>query len=137
MSDKQETQLKPCPFCGHEVEIENEGDNWYVWCDNCDFAIEGFMSASHAKDRWNRRTDTDLLERRLAETSEWTPVLDGEYIGLDKDEHFIIDGDRLSIVKSKISYTDDGRFKAVITLGKRVHLCRRTVAGQSSNADSE
>ena len=28
------TEIKPCPFCGAEPVIDNDGGGWYINCDN-------------------------------------------------------------------------------------------------------
>jgi len=48
------SELKPCPFCGFEVEIVPEGDYHEITCDDC------HISMWHEKEEelanmWNKR----------------------------------------------------------------------------------
>ena len=56
--------LKPCPFCGKDVELKhykaNGNDWWYIACRNCGIAIDPWMWNTHqtrmeAIEKWNRR----------------------------------------------------------------------------------
>ena len=52
------TKLKPCPFCGGEVEY---GITWgsvrYIQCKNCNIKISGFNSKKDLINAWNNRPD--------------------------------------------------------------------------------
>jgi len=62
------TTLKPCPFCGGEVELErdnwDDADGWteppVIWCPNCLLAI-GIPDHMHTEqeflDWWNTRAE--------------------------------------------------------------------------------
>lgn len=55
------TDLKPCPFCGGEVEIVgiNNGNPFTVWCENCglEFGTGKEYYLCQVIDAWNRRAD--------------------------------------------------------------------------------
>lgn len=64
------TELKPCPFCGHEAELSSgkfDGkDTSYVMCKRCGsqgeffFVSPKYASAERAIKAWNRRVgDTE------------------------------------------------------------------------------
>ena len=59
-------ELKPCPFCGKDVELKhykaNGNDWWYVVCRHCGIAMDPWMWNSHQTrmetiEKWNRRVD--------------------------------------------------------------------------------
>ena len=51
-------ELKPCPFCGGEAEIEMD-DSWYwnyhVFCQECKIGTDCYETADEAIETWNRR----------------------------------------------------------------------------------
>ena len=51
-------ELKPCPFCGGEAEIEMD-DCWYwnyhVFCQECKIGTDYYNTADEAIEAWNRR----------------------------------------------------------------------------------
>lgn len=54
-------KLKPCPFCGGEAELRNEGYCSFVKCKNCG-AEAGLVRVSSivnekSAEAWNRRVD--------------------------------------------------------------------------------
>ena len=51
------SELKPCPFCGKEVEIIEEGDWVEVCCEDCGIAMS---RGSYAEliEAWNKRLTT-------------------------------------------------------------------------------
>lgn len=60
------TELKPCPFCGNDVELKhykaNGNDWWYIACRNCCIAIDPWMwNREQTKEetiiKWNRRVN--------------------------------------------------------------------------------
>ena len=74
-----ETQLKPCPFCGGEVEILTEevdaiSEAYNFHCDNCDMST--YYDYSNDKEEairhWNRRTTTkeDVFDIVIANTEQ-------------------------------------------------------------------
>ena len=57
-------ELKPCPFCGEDVEVKrykaNGNDWWYVACNHCMIAIDPLMwnnnrTKEEITEIWNRR----------------------------------------------------------------------------------
>ena len=59
-----EPMLKPCPFCGKDVELNHcktdYNDWWYVACRNCSIAVDplklkGRQTLEDAIRKWNRR----------------------------------------------------------------------------------
>lgn len=55
------TMLKPCPFCGKPVSIEDDPNyrDWYVVeCRRCLYEISD-RSPADLRRRWNRRTPLD------------------------------------------------------------------------------
>lgn len=57
-------ELKPCPFCGKDVELKhykaNGNDWWYVACRHCGIAVDPWMwNSNQTKEetiiKWNRR----------------------------------------------------------------------------------
>ena len=51
-------ELKPCPFCGGEAEIEMD-ESWYwnyhVFCQECKIGTDYYETADEARQAWNRR----------------------------------------------------------------------------------
>lgn len=54
-------ELKPCPFCGEEVEMvgHNNGSPFMIFCENCslEFGIEKDYHSWEVIEAWNRRSD--------------------------------------------------------------------------------
>lgn len=56
-------ELKPCPFCGNDVEVKrykaNGNDWWFVECIHCRIKIDPFLNINRTKEEiieiWNRR----------------------------------------------------------------------------------
>ena len=48
-------ELKPCPFCGKDVEIVEEGDYVEIVCDDCGIAMNR-VSYNELKTSWNTRS---------------------------------------------------------------------------------
>lgn len=73
----QETELKPCPFCGSKAHFEIDDDRWeWIECGSC--GMQGNRSASLMEDckpklaeAWNRRA---ALEAKQAEVHMPEPV---------------------------------------------------------------
>lgn len=50
-------ELKPCPFCGGEAEIEMDDSwcwNYYVFCQECKIGTDCYETADEAIEAWNR-----------------------------------------------------------------------------------
>lgn len=59
----EEIELKPCPFCGCEAEVEppRPEDPWfYAHCTNCFAQSDGCESEVHAREFWNMRRGDDV-----------------------------------------------------------------------------
>lgn len=71
--------LKPCPFCGCAAEISTDDSNWPRWVD-CTFCeamgptapieLPSEKALEYVVSRWNRRTDTKMMER-LSNIESW------------------------------------------------------------------
>ena len=54
-------EIKSCPFCNGEPEIyvseigAEQGDGYWIRCDNCDIDQHGFYTEKEAIHRWNTR----------------------------------------------------------------------------------
>jgi hypothetical protein len=54
-------ELKPCPFCGGEAELREEGDGFFVSCENdrCNVIVETMVRVGRCEhdaiEAWNRR----------------------------------------------------------------------------------
>ncbi len=46
-------KLKPCPFCGHEAQINK--DEWSIQCSYCPAYMGYFNTEQEAVEAWNRR----------------------------------------------------------------------------------
>lgn len=54
---QKEEKIKPCPFCGNEVEPIELYTGWTVICDNCGTAGLAYDSKAEAAEAWNRRAE--------------------------------------------------------------------------------
>ena len=55
MSDKQ---LKPCPFCGNQVEVKSKGEHGYdlhIYIACCSIMYGDYENENRLVDRWNSR----------------------------------------------------------------------------------
>lgn len=83
MNNKTNTELLPCPFCGHEASMTQHesagGDGrmiWIVGCnsEDCEVSFQGHARKCDAAKDWNARTiDPQLLE--LCENDEEREIL--------------------------------------------------------------
>ena len=56
MTDKDITELKPCPFCGGEAYREVKNDILQVGCRNCLISFANHVRfGCHADSEWNTR----------------------------------------------------------------------------------
>jgi len=57
------SELKPCPFCGGKVELENHRaypDTFYsILCKGCIFRTEWIAPKERVIEAWNRRVNND------------------------------------------------------------------------------
>lgn len=71
--------LKPCPFCGSDkVDGMFIRDGWRIGCRDCGAGVPAYHPNAHtvSADKWNRRSDSDLIEERdrLREALTWRPI---------------------------------------------------------------
>ena len=82
------TELKNCPFCGHEPAVdETEPNRWLICCNNdrcrMDVFTDGMTSREAAITAWNARTSGWIsVEERLPESGEqlWVVVVEWDRI---------------------------------------------------------
>lgn len=57
----ESTELKKCPFCGGNPNLDVSFGDWSVTCEDCGCKTPWFMSIDNGKERaimfWNRRVD--------------------------------------------------------------------------------
>ena len=78
----EKIKLKPCPFCGGEVEFSDYGfEDWTVYCKSCGINMlapgseEGYIATrEEAAKAWNRRA-VPKTTQILADTLDGTPLL--------------------------------------------------------------
>lgn len=54
----KETELNPCPFCGHtdiRMSKNSAGDVWHIYCNGCGCRTGGDVVKDMAISTWNRR----------------------------------------------------------------------------------
>lgn len=54
MNDKE---LKPCPFCGGNAQINYAGADMLILCSKCLVCTESYHTKEEAVEAWNRRTE--------------------------------------------------------------------------------
>lgn len=81
------SELKPCPFCGGEAELRDDGEAgypYYVQCVECGGMTDGYLHADRpfgAIDAWNARAERTC---RIENTNgEWCCSCCGEAVGSD------------------------------------------------------
>lgn len=94
-----EIKLKPCPFCGGKVYIDNEDCygyehiDFFVHCDNCSlqfgFASQ-FETEEEAAKAWNTRKPMDKVVKQLEVLREKAQKRREEFIELDSYNNVII-----------------------------------------------
>ena len=84
-----EKEIRPCPFCGSEVQDDpHTGENyprkspmggWIIHCECCGASLSQFRKSGKGEISWNTRPIEDDLRNRIAELEEaqrWIPVSD-------------------------------------------------------------
>lgn len=81
-------ELKPCPFCGGEVNIglqvglESGKSCFYIYCENCDLGFsKGDAERDELATEWNTRAETEA-KSHWRKYPEEKPLIDDEYIVL-------------------------------------------------------
>ncbi len=67
MREPMNTILKSCPFCGSDkVDGIFIRDGWRIGCRDCSAGVPAYHPNAHtvSADKWNRRSDSDLIEER-------------------------------------------------------------------------
>jgi len=80
--------LKPCPFCGGNANIERIGDSrvsTIVSCDECGCRLENGEEFNHGIG-WNTRADTGALATQSARIAELEAEVDKHYVVVSTDE---------------------------------------------------
>jgi len=71
--------LKPCPFCGAEVQDDERGEKyprkspmggWIIHCECCGASLSQFRKSGKGEISWNTRPIEDALNKRIAESEE-------------------------------------------------------------------
>ena len=88
------SELKPCPFCGAEVQDDERGEKyprkspmggWIIHCECCGASLSQFRKSGKGEISWNTRPIEDELRKRIAELEEANEVLETAY-GILQDE---------------------------------------------------
>ena len=70
------SELKPCPFCGSEVQDDERGEKyprkspmggWIIHCECCGASLSQFRKSGKGEISWNTRPIEDALQARIAE----------------------------------------------------------------------
>lgn len=49
-------ELKPCPFCGSNVKLTNDDDEYFwITCNSCEISTKVFMTREEVVETWNKR----------------------------------------------------------------------------------
>jgi len=69
-------ELRPCPFCGGEVQDDERGEKypkkspmggWIIHCECCGASLSQFRKSGKDEISWNTRPIEDALNKRIAE----------------------------------------------------------------------
>lgn len=53
-------ELKPCPFCGGEAEMQHAMGEWWALCPICKANVDGKNTEQRAVEAWNSRAATTI-----------------------------------------------------------------------------
>ena len=99
------SELKPCPFCGAEVQDDERGEKyprkspmggWIIHCECCGASLSQFRKSGKGEISWNTRPIEDALTARIAELEEENNRLQDAWF---RDETICPDGS----LKPKVS----------------------------------
>lgn len=80
MSD---TKLKPCPFCGAEVELHSvdigSATDYFISCKECGCKQSGSISRQAVINAWNERKPMDNIVAELEEEKDYSYADMDEY----------------------------------------------------------
>ena len=86
--------LKPCPFCGAEVQDDERGEKyprkspmggWIIHCECCGASLSQFRKSGKGEISWNTRPIEDALQSRIAELEKDLSNKEIEYTDLWDD----------------------------------------------------
>ena len=86
--------LKPCPFCGAEVQDDERGEKyprkspmggWIIHCECCGASLSQFRKSGKGEISWNTRPIEDALTARIAELEHDLSNKEIEYTDLWDD----------------------------------------------------
>ena len=98
-------ELRPCPFCGAEVQDDERGEKyprkspmggWIIHCECCGASLSQFRKSGKGEISWNTRPIEDALNARIAELEAENDRLQDAWF---KDETICPDGS----LKPKVS----------------------------------
>ena len=109
--------LKPCPFCGSEVQDDpHTGEKyprkspmggWIIHCECCGASLSQFRKSGKGEISWNTRPIEDVLTARIAELEaenkgyrmliqDWIDIFDPQFT----KRFSFIDGVRLAMIEA-------------------------------------
>ena len=116
------TEMKPCPFCGGEVELRDKLDRGYgdetsfIHCTKCHMWFEKFdyrgMGHDNIIKEWNTRT-TDKLKDLLIDIDSYHELLGTELLEAFHDGYFDPDANftplehRLKLLYEALGFNED------------------------------
>ena len=87
-------ELRPCPFCGAEVQDDERGEKyprkspmggWIIHCECCGASLSQFRKSGKGEISWNTRPIEDELQSRIAELEKDLSNKEIEYTDLWDD----------------------------------------------------
>jgi len=100
------SELKPCPFCGSEVQDDERGEKypkkspmggWIIHCECCGASLSQFRKSGKDEISWNTRPIEDVLNKRIAElekdNDEFRQLIHDWIIILTPDDGYVPDSE--------------------------------------------